>query len=233
MRSARTALGLAFAACALGVLAAPALATETTAPPFTASKVNGKGEPYPFPLQLKGVSIGLQEFAFGKIRVTCQHAVPKGFINESPAATIHLTVKFHECTTGPVAIWGQKTEVPMTFKEKSEFTYHYNGFVNNEAEVEMKAKYLGCLVDWASGTIPEKALEKPLNEYTIVRYKNESGKLLIQNKFNGKEGEWSQLGGGACENPEFELTEGESAKYTGSLLIEVPKGKLAGPETGL
>jgi hypothetical protein len=223
MRSVRTMIGLAAAVCALGACAAPALAKEESkAPEFTASKPMGKTGNAPFPLALKGEGVGLQEFTFKKVHVTCKAASAKGSIAESPAKTISLTVTYKECTTGPIVIWGKRTEVPMKFKEKPDYTFHYNGYLSNSEEIEMQAKYLKCVVDWDPGTFPEKALEDPTLQYEDVAYANEGSKLLIMNMI--KKGEWEEEGGGACED--VELAEGENGKYTGNLLVEVHNGTI-------
>jgi hypothetical protein len=238
MRNARIVLGLAVAACVLGVSTASALAVE-----FTASKISGKGEAT-FPLKLRGVGVGPQEFVFKKIHVTCQSAKASGEIPSASSPTIELVVTYKECMTGPIIVFGKRLETPMKFKSKSEYTFHTTGWVENESEVEMKAKYIGCLVDWDSGTYPEKAEEKPENEWTDVLYKNEEvkaenvkkfpseeqHKLLITNKLAGLE--WEEEGGGICEDPEIELAEGEKGRATGSILVEVPGGNIEGPETG-
>ena len=238
MRNVRAVLGSAAAVCALGAFAAPALALEvSTAPEFAASKITNKG-PAEFPLKLRGVGVGPQEFAFKKIHVVCQIAKATGTVPSAVSKTIALVVTYKECVTGPISIWANKTEVPMSFKDKSEYTLHFNGFVENEGEVEMKAKYLKCLVDWGSGVIPEKAEEDPEAEYTAVLYGNEAvktedlkhfptasqHKLMISNQFKGRDMEWEEEGGGACEDSE--LRESEAGKYTGKLLIEVPGGNI-------
>lgn len=243
MRHVRVVLGLVAAACALGASATTALAAETTAPEFTASRIAGSGSAA-FPLKLKGKGVGPQEFVFKKIHTTCQAAKVTGSVPSAKSKTISLTIAYKECTTGPIVIWGKITEVGMKFLNRSEYTLHFNGFVENEEEVEMKSQYLKCLVSWGSGVIPEKANEKPNLEYGAVLYKNEtvpndnikhfpSGyqhKLMITNQFKGHELEWAEEGGGACE--ELELAEGEVGRYNGKLLVEVPSGNIEGPETG-
>jgi hypothetical protein len=242
MRNVRIICGLALAACALDRSAASALAATE----FTANRLVGKEMQAPPPFKLLGKSVGPQEFVFKKIHVTCEGASAKGELTP-PSKTLALTVKYTGCMTGPIIVWGKKLETGMKFKGKSEYTYHDTGWVENEEEVEMKAKYLGCLVEWDSGVYPEKADETPEDEekeWGAVHYKNEAltvenikkfplgkqHKLLISNNFKGLE--WSELGGGLCEDPEIELAEGEKGKATGKILVEVPGGNLEGPETG-
>jgi hypothetical protein len=242
MRRVRITLGLAVALVALGVSAASALAAEEfSGPEFSASKLTGKGEA-PFPLKLKGVSVGPQEFIMKKIRVVCTEATAKGSIPSATSQTFELIVSYKGCTTGPIVIFGKKTEVPMKLKEKGEYTFHYNGFVENEEEIEMKAKFVKCEVDLDSGTIPEKAEEKPTLTYNAVLFSNEavananvkafpSGfqhKVVITNQLKGME--FEEEGGGACED--LELVEGEGGKLSGKILVEVPSGNIEGPETG-
>jgi hypothetical protein len=242
MRRVRITLGLAGALVVLGVLAVPALAAEEfTGPEFTASKLTGKGEAA-FPLKLSGIGVGPQEFIMKKIRVTCLEAKAKGSVPSATSKTFHLEVSYKGCTTGPIVIWGKKTEVGMKLKEKGEYTFHFNGFVESEEEIEMRAQFIKCEVDLDSGTIPEKAEERPTLSYDAVLYHNEEvpttdtkhfpsevqKKLLLSDQFKGME--FEEEGGGACED--VELVEGEGGKLSGKILIEVPGGNIAGPETG-
>lgn len=235
MRSVRITLGLVAAALMLGVSAVPAMASGE----FTASKLTGKGSAA-FPLKLKGKSVGPQEFIFRKIHIVCQTAKVSGSVPSSPSKTVTLLVKYKDCTTGPIVIWGNKTyEDPMKFKEKAELIYHYNGFVESEEEVEMKAKFLKCEVAWEESVIPERAEERPEAEWSAALYTNESletedlrhfpsgvqNKLLITNEFKGLE--WAEEGGGLCEDQDIELKEGENGKYIGKLLVEVPNGNIS------
>jgi hypothetical protein len=234
MRSVRITLGLAASMLVLGVSAVPAMASGE----FMASKVTAGGSA-PFPLKLKGAGVGPQEFVFKKIHIVCPTAKVSGTIPSATSKTIALVVSYKGCETGPISVWGHPTyEVPMKFKEKAELTYHFNGYVESEEEIEMQAKYVKCIVDWDEGTIPEKAEEKPEKEYFASTYTAEefptedmkrfpSGfqhKLLITNAFKGME--WEEEGGGVCEDADIELTEGESGKYNGKLMVEVPNGNI-------
>jgi len=232
MGRARTTLASCLALLALGPAASAAAASE-----FTASKTTAKG-PAEFPLKVHGNGIGPQEFQFKKIHVVCQRAHANGTIQSPTSPTLALTVSYGECLTGPVIAWGKKTEVPMHFKEKAQYTFHINGYVQDEEEIEMRAKYLHCLVDWGTGTIPSKAEEKPTLQYEAATYSDQESttedlkhfpsgiqhKLLISNQFTGME--WEEEGGGLCEDPDIELAEGENGKYNGQLLIEVPHGNI-------
>jgi hypothetical protein len=219
-------LGLVAAVCAFSVLVAPALATppESTAPLFTASKSNGKG-PLPFPLKLKGVGVGPQEFTFKSLKISCLTAKIGGEITGSPSQTVKLIVTYKDCSGGPISFGNVKKQtIPIHFKEKGEYTYHFNGFVENEESIEMKTKYLGCLVEADSGTIPEKAEEFPGRQYDNALYSAKEGKLEITNAF--AKTEWEEEGGGFCEEPGIELSEGEAGKQLGHFLVEIPKGTI-------
>jgi hypothetical protein len=227
MRNVRIILGLAVALCALGMSAASALAApkNSEAPEFKASKVTKKG-PAAFPLKLKGEAVGPQEFTFKKLKVVCEVAKVSGSIPEETSKTLALEVTYKECTSGPLSYGNiKKVDIPIKFKEKGLFTYHYNGWVDDEEEIEMKAKYIGCVLDWESGTIPEKAEEFEEAQYSSATYAPEGSKLLITNAF--KKAGWEEEGGGLCEE-EIELHEGEQGRYNGSLLVEVPKGGTIG-----
>jgi len=216
------ACGLATAVCALAFGAGTAAAAE-----FTASGP-------PFPLKLKGHALGPQELRFNKIRITCAKAGVKGAVPSSPLASLELEVSYKECTTGPVSIWGKKGEVAMHLKEKQLYSYSANGWVMANESIEMKAQYLKCFVEWDGGIYPPVAEERPEREYTAAKYSPnvveiEPGvfreKLVISNEF--KNIEWSEEGGGFCEDPEITLLEGETGKYTGQLEVEVVKGNIA------
>jgi hypothetical protein len=214
-------------AATVGVLASAAVA----AVPAVAAEFVASGTKAP---ELKGQAVGNQEFAFNKIRVNCKGASVKGSVT-SPE-TLNLVVKYKECTTGPVSWWGKNKneegkplEVGMKLKEKAEYTYHINGWVESSEEIEMKAQFAKCLVAWEPGTYPEAALEKPERTYNEAAFSNQeislgSGtyKLLITNTFKGLE--WSEEGGGLCED--VELLEGEKGKVNGQLEVEVPRGSI-------
>lgn len=217
MRTIRIAIGLVASVGALAVAAVPASAAE-----FVAS---GKNAP-----KLTGRAVGTQEFVFKAIHVTCQAANVRGTV-ASPQ-TLNLAVTYKECAAGKLSYGNQKKEtLPMRLKEKANFTYHINGYVESGEEVEMKVKYLKCLVDWGTGTYPEKAEEEPNGIYTAATYTPETvevepgvqrEKILISNDFKGME--WEEEGG-ACEEFE-ELFGGENGRATGNLQVEVPKGDL-------
>jgi hypothetical protein len=226
MRNVRIILGLAVALCALGMSAASALAApkNSEAPAFKATKVSKKGEA-PFPLKLKGEGVGPQEFTFKKLKIVCEDAKVSGSIPEETSKTIHLTVTYKECQGGPFSFGNIKKEtIEMKFKQKAEFEYHYNGWVDDEEEIEIKANKLNCITAWESGTIPEKAEEYPEAQYGSATYTPEGSKLLITNAF--KKAGWEEEGGGLCEEEEFELHEGEQGRANGSLLVEIPKGTI-------
>jgi hypothetical protein len=221
-RRTRIVCGLAVMACALAGSAASASATEFAA--------TGKS----FPLKLKGHGVGLQEFRLNKVRIKCGAAKVTGTIAGPTSKTLELVVSYKECTTGNILVWGKRGEVIMHMKEKQSYSYNSNGWVMANESIEMKAQYVKCFVEWFGGGIyPPQAEERPEREYTAAVYtpnevEVEPGvfkkTLLISNEF--KNLEWSEEGGGFCEDPELELLEGETGKYTGKFEIEVPKGNL-------
>lgn len=226
MRPVRAVLVFAAMVCALGAFAASALAAppNSEAPLFTASRVSKSG-PAPFPLKLKGEALGPQEFTFKALKVVCTSAKVAGTIPEETSKTINLVVTYKECRGGPLSFGNvKKTTLPMRLKEKGSYTFHYNGWVNSEEEIEMKAKYLGCEVDLDSGIIPEKAEEFEEAQYGSVTYSTSENKLIVTSAL--KKQDWEEEGGGLCEEEDVELSEGESGRLDGSLIVEVPKGTI-------
>ncbi len=225
----RIALGLLVALGALAVAAIGAVSASAHEFVATASE---------FPAQLRGESTGEQEFNFNKIRVVCQRANIKGTLDSPTSETLPLAVTYKECTTGPIEVFGKKTEVPMRLKEKAEYTFHVNGWVESGEEIEMRAKFVKCLVNWFSGTYPPSAEEHPEKEFSAATYSNKEVSVPISKRFPlGKQKkvaitnffknlEWSEEGGGVCEDEDIELLEGEHGKYVGQMLVGVSGGNL-------
>ncbi len=226
-------------AMAMGAIGAASASAGEIAPlgEFFASGKEGKAPP----VKLKGHGVGPQEFAFRKLRVTCNQAKVTGSATSAASPTLTLAVSYKECVGGPFSFGNIKRRVlPVKVRGKAVLTYHYAGWIEDSAEVEMLTKWLKCLTDWYPGTYPEKAFEDPLALYPDATFHTEeipnpnatlypTGKqrvLLITNNVQGHGLEWEEEGGGACEAEDIELSEGEKGKYAGDLLVEASKGNI-------
>jgi hypothetical protein len=234
-----TIAGLAAAGTLAAIALGAATASATIAPlsKFVVSPKLGRT----LPVKIKGVGVGPQVFVFKKFTVTCQVAKIHGEATSAESETIALMVTYKECSGGLFNYGNiRKVTLPVRFKEKASLVYHYGGWIESDEEIEMVTKYLKCITDWDEGTYPEQAEEKPLNLFTAATYKTEEvpnaneklypngkqKKLLITNEVKSNGIEWEEEGGGACEGEEITLSEGESGKYFGKLLVEVPNGNV-------
>lgn len=236
----RITFGLLAAVGALAVAAVGATSAWAGIAPlskFVATPKIGKV----LPSKIKGEGVGPQEFRFKKYVVICQIAKVHGEVTSAESETLALTVSFKECSGGAFSYGNiKKVTLPVTFREKAQLVYHYAGWLESGEEVEIVTKYLKCVTDWEKGTYPEKAEEKPTLLYPDAQYKTEevangnpklfpSGKqkkLLITNEIKSKGLEWEEEEVGACEGEEFELSEGETGKYVGKLMVEIPNGNI-------
>ncbi|HMD51188.1 MAG TPA: hypothetical protein VKG62_00625 [Solirubrobacteraceae bacterium] len=232
MKSVKTTIGMLTAVCALGMMAAPAMAQE----------FNSTGG------ATKGVSEEEQSFKLGPFKIHCERAVSKGTATAGLSKTISDEVKFSKCLTeakiGSNPIW-LKTD----FGSPLAIEYHANGFVEIGSEIEgaaavasigggaieVKIGAIGCTIEVPKQTVPTKAEKKPEEPFSEATFTNEtyiagSGKnekqytrLVIANAFSGIH---LTYGGGQCEEFTKVGEELKSGKYQGTLPDEIAKGSL-------
>jgi hypothetical protein len=252
MRRLRMTFGLAVAAGALAVSAAPAMGLTQ----FVASR-----QPKPItetePGNSIGHSVGVQEFVFGVFHIKCASAGAKGIINKPEFKDFATAVKFGKCLTE--AHFGTFTGgLKTAFNEGKPvfFVYHINGFVElgteseegtevsisgGEANFKISGKI--CKISWPAQTVPAGAVKKPESQWSAAVYSNEevpnesltkfpSGfqkKLVIADEFKGMEFVYEEgqcVGEGGFEEG-APHTEGKTAKYIGTIRQEVAGGNLS------
>jgi len=243
MRHLRITFGLALAACAFAVAAAPALA-KPVFKAWSSEKVYSETEPG----TVRGVSTTVQEFNFDGMIVKCPKALIKGQVAWTFSKTLANRVKFVKCSTIAHEGSGKELLLATTFKTPVDFVFHANGFAEVGTEFEGEVEISGgevemsvsgvrgkCVIGWPAQTIPVKAIKHPEEEFSAAEYSVNpvprpgskklfpsgfQNKLRIDNEFKGLH--WEVVEG--CER--FTVTKGGSAKYNGGLEDEVIKGNL-------
>ncbi len=235
MRSVRRiTLGVAILACALAVMAVPALA----APP----EFESTGGP------IKGAAEGEQIFKLGVFEITCEKAKITGLDASTPAASkvLGLSIKYGKCTTR-ASIHGNPIKLPTKFVTPFDIEYNADGLVQKlgseteepfegsgelivtGGEIEIKVKPIKCLVTIEPQSVPFKPGKK--TEFETTEFENETiehgnkeyNGVLITNEWKGVHFEYGE---GQCE--EFKKSEEElhSGKYEGELLVGIKAGNL-------
>lgn len=236
MRRVRITLGLMVAVCAVAFSATTALATN-----FTAS-IAGKELSEATPGKIKGGGVGLQQFKFGPVHITCETAKAKGLATAAVFTTLKLTAKYGYCTTA-IKVGSEPATLATKMLKPIEYNFHADGIVETgtegeegslevgSGEAEWKISGIKCLISWPAQTVPIKRRTfVPAAIFSNVLVPNEhlkafpsgfQNKLQIASEFKNMKFVFTE---GECS--EFKQPEANTGSYEGTLLEEVAGGNL-------
>lgn len=247
MRHLRVTFGVAVTACAFALAATPALAHE-----FIASKEGNTS----------GTSETEQTFKFGQVNITCYKVRSKGHVAAGGSSTYATSLKFGKCVT--TAHIGTHTfYIRTSWLTPLAVEYHPNGFVEagseleetpqgarlsgGTAELKFKTGVLpeggefepsSCIIQIPEQTVPRKAINKPEEEYALVKYINGTTPHKINGTFptgeqhiikfeNAIKGIHFVFEGEPCEEwAHEEESEGFFGQYHGSFPQKLAGGNL-------